>query len=105
MVIFIMGEFTVGEFIFVWVCGGGSSTKMELAKVSVLTTKHAKGVRANIATSVMHVWCCRCITCVEHGYYTCICYLCITHIFLYMSNMCRVYTILHRLYHTSVLHV
>ncbi len=43
---------------------------------------------ARCATPLIHVWCCTCITCIEHVYYTYIYYRsCNTHIFLYMQYM------------------
>ncbi len=36
----------------------------------------------NCATPVIHVWCCMCITCIEHMYYTYIRYTCIVPVFL-----------------------
>ncbi len=74
----------------------------------------------NCATPVIHVWCFSWITCVKHVYYTCICYRCITLLFLYICNVqytpvlhmyfyrciCRLYNCIIHLYNmceTSIL--
>ncbi len=46
--------------------------------------EHRKCYCYSNATIIIHVWCFRCITCVEHVYYTCIGYKCITQVFRHM---------------------
>ncbi len=43
---------------------------------------------ASCATPVIYVCCLRCISCVEHVYYTCIYYTCIIPIFLHIYVCC-----------------
>ncbi len=58
---------------------------------------------ASCATPVIYVCCLRCITCVEHVYYTCIYYTCIIPIFLHIYVCClRCITCVEHVYYTCI---